>query len=244
MSLTSITKDFVVKAGLTIEGTSAVTSSTGTTSSLQVNGGVSIAKNLIVGTTATIFGEFSASKTTVGIFSATSAYIIGNQIIGGGLTINSLTDSGNLTNTGSIVTFGGVGIGKSLNVGGAVTIGLTTASSSVAAIYSNNTVYASYTSGVITNNSQQTLDAYSSNTYRTAKYLIQIVDGTNVHSEEILLLHDGTGVYMSEYAVVTNSGELGTFDSTIVSNFITLSFTPNYTPSAMKIKVVRTAITF
>ena len=56
MALTSITKDFVVKSGALVEGTNWVTSSTGQTSTLQVNGGAAIAKNLIVGTTATIWG--------------------------------------------------------------------------------------------------------------------------------------------------------------------------------------------
>ena len=52
---TAPTQDFIVKSGLNVQGTSTVTSSTGNTSTLQVDGGAAIAKNLIVGSTATIY---------------------------------------------------------------------------------------------------------------------------------------------------------------------------------------------
>jgi hypothetical protein len=52
-----ISRDFVTKNGIVIEGDSAVTSSTNQVDALQAAGGVAIAKNLIVGTTATIFGD-------------------------------------------------------------------------------------------------------------------------------------------------------------------------------------------
>ena len=54
---TAPTQDFIVKSGLNVQGTSTVTSSTGNTSTLQVDGGAAIAKNLIVGSTATIYGD-------------------------------------------------------------------------------------------------------------------------------------------------------------------------------------------
>ena len=53
---TAITEDFVTKNGIVVQGTSAVTSSTGQSNALQVTGGAGIAKNLLVGTTATIYG--------------------------------------------------------------------------------------------------------------------------------------------------------------------------------------------
>ena len=55
--MAAISKDFVVKNGIVIEGDSEVTSSTNQIDALQVDGGAAIAKNLIVGTTATILGN-------------------------------------------------------------------------------------------------------------------------------------------------------------------------------------------
>jgi hypothetical protein len=101
----------------------------------------------------------------------------------------------------------------------------------------------SYTSGFIVSNAQINLDTFSASAYRTCKYVIQIVDGTKIHVEEILLFHDGTNVFMTEYGIATSQGELGEFDATLATGTVTLKFTANYTPANMTIKTVRQAIT-
>lgn len=53
----SIKPDFVIREGLEVRGAQAVTSSTNNDGAAQFNGGVAVAKNLIVGTTATIYGD-------------------------------------------------------------------------------------------------------------------------------------------------------------------------------------------
>ena len=123
------------------------------------------------------------------------------------------------------------------------TFGTAASNAVVAGIYSNNSVYASFTSNAISSSAQVSLDNYSSTVFRTAKYVVQIVDGTKVHVAEYLLFHDGTYVYLTPYAVSSNTGELGTFDAQISGGIVTLLFTPNYTPTSMIIKVVRTGIT-
>ena len=222
-------------SNLVITGSSilhAVTATTFTATNATING------------TLGVIGQSTLGALTATTFTATTANIIGNETVGGILTVNTTTDS-TLTTNGSIVTAGGVGIAKNVIVGGAITIGSSISSSTVASIYSNNSVYASFTSNVISNNSQQLLDSFVSDAYRTAKYLVQIVDttGNKIHVEEILLFHDGASVYMNEYAIATNTGELGTFDATFGGGYVTLTFTPNYTPGYMTIKVNRTAIT-
>jgi hypothetical protein len=158
----------------------------------------------------------------------------------------TVTSSTNATNTtsGSLQVIGGVGIGLDLVVGSAVHIGTTATDVVVPAVYSGNSLLANYTSNVITTNSSQNLDTFLTADYRTAKYLVQIVDGAKIHVQEMLLFHNGTNVYMNIYAISTTQGELGDFDASIVGgNTMTLSFIPNYTPTAMVIKVARTTIT-
>jgi hypothetical protein len=60
--MAAISRDFVTKNGIIIEGDSAVTSSTNQIGALQAVGGAAIAKNLIVGTTATIFGDATVNS--------------------------------------------------------------------------------------------------------------------------------------------------------------------------------------
>jgi len=57
MAIAPVNTDFIVKKGTVILGDTAVTSSTNQQNSLQVNGGAAVAKNLIVGTTATLGGD-------------------------------------------------------------------------------------------------------------------------------------------------------------------------------------------
>lgn len=98
-----------------------------------------------------------------------------------------------------------------------------------------------YESSTITGTSLISLDSFDATEYRTAKYLAQIKDGSSVHSSEIILTHNGTNVYISEYGIVTSSGELGEFTATLTSGTVTLKFTPTGATS-MVIKLVRLSI--
>ena len=195
--------------------------------------------NLTVTNNETIGNNLLVSN----LFTATMAATFGSTVNAAGVvSITNTTDS-NATNNGALVVSGGAGIAKSLVVGEDITVGTATTQTVVNSFYSNNTLLSSYTSGYIVTNSNINLDTFSATAYRTAKYVVQIVDGTKVHVEEILLFHDGTNVYMTEYAVATSQGELGTFDAGLSAGTITLTFQANYTPTQMTIKMTRQTIT-
>ena len=243
---------------LTVTGTLGVT---GVTTLSTVNATTASITNLTVTGTASLPGNITLSALTVtnltvtgnetvgqnllvsNLFTASSAATLGSTLgVTGIATFNSTQDS-NATNNGSIVTLGGIGITKNATIGIAATIGSVSTQTVVPAIYSNNSLYSSYTSQFIVTNSNINLDTYSASAYRTAKYIVQIVDGTKVHVEEILVFHDGTNVYLTEYGISTSQGELGTFDANLGGGTITVTFQANYTPTNMTIKLVRTAIT-
>jgi hypothetical protein len=74
--------------------------------------------------------------------------------------------------------------------------------------------------------SQVTVDSFLTSTYRTAKYVAQMTSGSTYHSIEMLIIHDGTNVYMTQYAEINTGSSLGTFDATISSGILNLLFTP------------------
>jgi hypothetical protein len=141
------TQDFIVNSGLTVLGTATVTSSTGNTGTLQVNGGAAIAKNLIVGldveiggdlivrgsipslsvttgtfTNLTVNGLSTLNATTLGVSTATQLDVASRLLVGGLSQLNNATLS-NQTNstsstTGALTVAGGVGIEKDLFVAG------------------------------------------------------------------------------------------------------------------------------
>ena len=180
---------------------------------------------------ATLYIDNSpATGTNVAITNAWSLYVAN-----GNVKIASTTPSVSTT-TGALVVVGGVGIGGALNVGG-------TGSFSSTGVTVGNTLISSYTSVATSTNAAQNLDTFSTSTYRTAKYIVQVFDTTKVHVTEMMIFHDNSTVYKMEYGISSNTGELGTFDAGLAGGIITLTFTPNYTPTSLVIKANRSTIT-
>jgi len=221
-----------------------------TSSSLDVGG-------LVIGADAgsITLPNVKVTATTVASSTSTGAIVIqggaglsGNLYVGGLVSIAGLTTVTNTTNatstvTGALQVAGGVGIGRDIVVGGTSILGTTATSGTVVGFVSNNSQYATYTSPAITNTIQQILDVFNTSTYRTAKYIIQIVDGANIHSQELMLFHASGQVYKTEYGIVYNSTELGSFDADISGGNCRLLFTASPSPSSLVVKMVRTTIT-
>ena len=93
-----------------------------------------------------------------------------------------------------------------------------------------------------TTTANQIIDTFSKATFRTTKYIAQIEhDSDNkYHSEEILLTHNGSAVAMTTYAQLLLDSNLGTFDADIAGADVRLKFTPTYTNTSVKLKVIRT----
>jgi len=90
---------------------------------------------------------------------------------------------------------------------------------------------------------QQTVDAWSISSFRSAHYLLQITDSTAsaYQASQLMLIQNGTDVFFTEYADIYTSASLGSWSADIVGGMVELLFTP-YTSDNMSIKVVRTAI--
>jgi hypothetical protein len=75
----------------------------------------------------------------------------------------------------------------------------------------------------------QVLDTFGIQQYRTAKYVVQATYSTVVYASEFLLTHDGTYVYTTEFARLTNqpTSLLATFDAVISGDAINFRFTNN-----------------
>ena len=94
-----------------------------------------------------------------------------------------------------------------------------------------------------TTGANQIIDTFSASTYRTAKYIVQFShpSDSKYHSTEVLLMHDGTTVYMTEYAEVKTDSSLGSIDADISGGNVRLLVTPSYTNTG--VNVTRTNVT-
>lgn len=102
-------------------------------------------------------------------------------------------------------------------------------------------LWVSIDSDFITADADQVADIYTKTVYRTCKYIAQIQrDSDNkYHSEEILLTHNGTSVAMTTYAQLLLDSNLGTFDADITGSIVRLKFSPTYTNTNVRLRVLR-----
>lgn len=187
------------------------------------------------------------TATTIVVGTGTSTIIIGdgNIVIGGSSLITTATTSvvrflndteSTSTTTGAVIITGGLGVGKRIN-SESLRIADTVFDSTVMTV---NTLVATV------------IDTFSFNDYRSAKYVIQIDEGTTstarCQATEMMLLVTNTGtVNILEYGNIMPDGDLGNFEAAVNvvlgEPIVTLSFiSPDADVKPKTVKVLRTAM--
>ena len=232
------------------------TATIGSVGALIVNGGASIAKDLYVGgvlytggslvLTTSSFNNTTEDGTDIDIVDMGGGVLRFNNIstlqtvTGRGNSTTNIVSFTNLTestarNVGAVIISGGLGVSKRINS---------------ESIQIADTVFDS-TKTTVNNTIQYTIDSYLLDQYRSAKYLIQIDEGTTstarFHSTEIMLTASNTGsAFAVIYGTIATNGELGAFSKDVTSvmgsTYVNLYFTPADTIEKT-VKVLRTAMT-
>jgi hypothetical protein len=195
-----------------------------------------------------------ANITSNGYVQGASVYSSGPISAVGAITAASLTSNSfvyasslNTSGTATVNNFVSNGYVQAASVyssGSASAVGSVTASTLVSnTSISGNTFILNGNVATTSTTGAVTLDIYDKTIYRTSHYYIQVTDNTaaQYHSEQIMLLHDGTTVYKTEYNLIYSAAPLGTFDSSISGNQVSLTFTATAATNKT-IKVIRTAI--
>ena len=74
-------------------------------------------------------------------------------------------------------------------------------------------------------NASVVIDNWALATYRSAKYIVQVKQGTNYQTSEIMVIHDGTTSKLTEYAVLETNGVLASFTTDVSGINVRLSCT-------------------
>jgi hypothetical protein len=114
--------------------------------------------------------------------------------------------------------------------------------------YEDNTrIQTSYVTIAAGTATATTVNTFDRTQYVTGKYLVQMRQGVNYHTAEVLLIHDGTVAYLTEYAAVWNSSILGTLDATISGDNVNLTFTATAATVAanaqVQVRIARVSMT-
>jgi len=87
---------------------------------------------------------------------------------------------------------------------------------------------------------QVVLDEFPTTLLASAKYFVQANSGSTYHTTEIILVHEGTNVWITEYGTIQTGASLGAFNADIDSGNVRLLF--NATQSINTIRAVRYGI--
>jgi hypothetical protein len=116
------------------------------------------------------------------------------------------------------------------------TFNLGSASQRWNALYTSKIVHDQAATSV-SSTSATTIDTFATSAYTSAKYVVQVKDGSNVQVAEVLLVQNGTNAYVTTYGVVASGAEMGTFSATIAAGNVTLKYTSaSSTNSSVKVQ--------
>lgn len=82
----------------------------------------------------------------------------------------------------------------------------------------------------------QVVDTFTIGSVSTAKYVCQAKHNTDIQASEVLLIHNGTTVYKSEYGVIYSNTALGSFSADILSGVVRLLFSPTNINTTVTVK--------
>lgn len=250
----TIGQDLTVSGNLTVNGNTTtlntetlsvedniIVLNSGVTAAPSLNAGITIER----GTSADAELRWNEATDTWQISSDSSTYA---NIASGAFVANVTAGTGvTITNAGGEAANPTFAIGQAVGTTDSVTFGNTSVTNtmSAGAITIDSTGELNTSTQAVGVNTITTVDSFDKTAYRTAKYLIQVTQGSKHTSSEVLLVHDGTTSYMSEYAVI----ELGasripmTVSTSISSGNVLLRVTITDAASTnATVKVARTLI--
>lgn len=91
---------------------------------------------------------------------------------------------------------------------------------------SNTDLLIETSSDLINIDPDQVVDQFVAGQERTAKYVVQMTANSDFQASEVLLIHDDTDVYITEYGNINTNGSLGSISADLNSGYVRLLVSP------------------
>jgi hypothetical protein len=98
----------------------------------------------------------------------------------------------------------------------------------------DNNAIAPYSAGLSTTAPNQFVDKFRIDEYRSAKYFVQMTANNEYHTTEVMVLHNGTDVYLTEYGTMYTNNSLGTVSADILNGYVRLLVSPTANSTVVK----------
>jgi hypothetical protein len=150
-------------------------------------------------------------------------------VVGNATFSNTIAVTGNATFSNTIAVTGNATFSNTVSVTGVATFSSNAAINGSAVI--NSTVQHFANSYTFTNSAvAANIDVTAATTYRSCEYMVQMMDTTvspnRHHITKLLVIHNGTTAYITEYGTLFTVSSLGTLDVIIGGGNIALQLTP------------------
>lgn len=189
--------------------------------SVAFDGSSDVTSALTLGNSGVTAGTYNNSATSVTPFTVDSK----GRVTGVGSSVNITPSFSSITDKPTTVS--GYGITDALS-----------ASSNSLPVAQGSVSSATLTTTTTTAN--QVVDSNLISNVRTVKYLVQVTSNNAYQSSEILVIHDGSNVYMNEFGSITTSSTLANFNADISATELRLLVTP--VNANTTIKVIKTVV--
>ena len=198
-----------------------------------------------LGNTTARWDAYSTNVNASGNITVAGSGSIGTTLAAGNTSVTGFINVSTTANVGTTLTVGGnTSLSGNLVVSGLTTLtGNVTASANVSAkalILDNAAIFSN--TATVSNTTQNIVDSFPKADADFAKLLLTVKpsSGTQRHASEILLLHDGTNVLLTEYADLYNTS-LGSFDASINNANVEIYFTSALANASVTqtVKVIR-----
>jgi cytoskeletal protein CcmA (bactofilin family) len=198
-----------------------------------------------LGNASSRWDTYSTNINASGNITVSGSGSIGTTLAAGNTSVTGFINVSTTANVGTTLTVGGnTSIGGNLSVSGIITMtGNVTMSANATAkalILDNAAIFSN--TATVTNTTQNIVDSFPKADADFAKLILTVKpsSGTQRHASEILLLHDGTNVLLTEYADLYNTS-LGSFDAGINNANVEIYFTSALANASVTqtVKVIR-----